>query len=101
MERWEPIPEQWGPLLRRLRRMTDRPVVVGEFGRRVDLPDRDRWLTTLADVSDVDATVYFDMDLTQRAWPDHHWLMDRPMRAVYAGLRRSRLTEPGRSTPGT
>ncbi len=88
---WEPIAEQWGPMLQRLRRMSDRPVLVGEFGRRVDLPARPAWLATLADVRGVGGAVYFDMDLTQHAWPEHRWLMSRPMRAVYAGLQGSRL----------
>ncbi len=92
-ERWEPLAEQWGPMLRRLARMTDRPVLVGEFGRRVDLPDRAGWLASLADVEGVDAAVYFDMDLPFFEWPGHHWLMDRPMRAVYADLPRCRRIE--------
>ncbi len=87
-ERWIPLAEQWGPLLDRYARMTRRPVLVGEFGRRIDLDQRDQWLATLADVRGVEAAIYFDMDLPFFESPAHHWLMGEPMRDVYASLPR-------------
>lgn len=89
-EQWTPLAEQWGPTVRRLERMTERPIVVGEFGRRVDLPQRDEWLASLGDVRGVSAAIYFDMNLTFFDWPGHHWLMGGPMRKVYASLPRCR-----------
>jgi hypothetical protein len=73
---------------------------VGEFGRRIDLADRDGWLATLSDVRGVEAAVYFDMNLPFFEAPSNHWLMDRPMREVFASLPRCRLirAEP-RATP--
>jgi beta-mannanase len=98
-ERWMPLAERWGPIMARLKRMTGRPVVVGEFGRRVDRRQRDTWLASLADVKGVRGVVYFDMDLTRFKWPQHHWLMDEPMRHVYASLTsRSRITSAQRET---
>lgn len=99
-EQWEPLAEQWGPTIRRLQRMTDRPIVVGEFGRRVDLPQRDEWLASLRDVRDVSTAIYFDMNLTFFDWPGHHWLMGGPMRQVYASLPRCKpLVHEPRETP--
>jgi hypothetical protein len=85
---WMPLAEQWGPLMDRLRSISRRPIVVGEFGRRIDLDDRDGWLRSLRDVQGVSAVFYFDMNLTHFEAPAHHWLMDRPMREVYANLPR-------------
>jgi hypothetical protein len=59
--RWEPLAEQWAPILARLERMTDRPVLVGEFGRRVDREGRDRWLASLAEVRSVLGSIYFEI----------------------------------------
>ena len=99
-ETWLPLAEQWGPIVDRLGRISRRPILVGEFGRRIDLPDRDGWLRSLRDVQGVAAAVYFDMDLPFFEAPSNHWLMDRPMREVYASLPRCRLirAEP-RATP--
>jgi hypothetical protein len=97
---WVPLAEQWGPTIRRLERMTSRPLVVGEFGRRIDLPDRDAWLASLRDVTGVSAAVYFDMDLPFFESPQHHWLMGGPMRKVYADLPRCKpLVQAPRPSP--
>ena len=82
-ETWEPLAEQWGPLLEPLRQMSAQPIVVGEFGRRIDLPQRAAWLASLRDVQDVSAVIYFDMDLTHFKEPAQHWRMNRAMREVY------------------
>lgn len=87
-ERWLPLAATWDPLIERLRRMSGRPIVVGEFGRRIDLPQRAAWLASLREVQGVAAAVYFDMDLTHFEAPAHHWRMSGPMRAVYRGLPR-------------
>ena len=99
-EEWMPLAEQWGPIIDRLGTISRRPILVGEFGRRIDLADRDGWLATLADVRGVEAAVYFDMNLPFFEAPSNHWLMDRPMREVFASLPRCRLirAEP-RATP--
>ena len=95
-----PLAEQWGPIIERLGRISRRPILVGEFGRRIDLPDRDGWLRSLRDVQGVDAAVYFDMDLPFFEAPSNHWLMDRPMREVYASLPPCRLIRAApRETP--
>jgi hypothetical protein len=99
--RWTPLADQWAPMLARLERMTDRPVLVGEFGRRVDRGDRDGWLASLAEVHGVLGSIYFDMDLTHFDPPAHHWRMDGPMRAVYAGLADERSTGIGVATAST
>ncbi len=99
-EEWIPLAEQWGPIIDRLGTISRRPILVGEFGRRIDLADRDGWLATLSDVRGVEAAVYFDMNLPFFEAPSNHWLMDRSMREVYASLPRCRLirAEP-RATP--
>jgi hypothetical protein len=96
--RWQPLAEQWAPVLTRLERSTDRPVLVGEFGRRIDRGERDRWLASLAEVRSVQGSIYFDMDLTHFIPPAHHWRMDGPMRAVYARLAGRSVAEYGPTT---
>jgi hypothetical protein len=87
-EGWLPIAEQWAPLIDRLGRMSARPIVVGEFGRRVDLPQRAAWLRSLEDVRGVAAAIYFDINLTQFERPGHHWRMNTAMRRIYSELPR-------------
>src|SRR3990172_3093968 len=99
-EVWVPLAEQWGPLIDRYGGMTRRPILVGEFGRRIDLDARDAWLSSLRDVRGVSAAVYFDMDLPFFESPAHHWLMGQPMRDVYASLPRCKpLVEAPEESP--
>jgi hypothetical protein len=99
-DQWIPLAEQWGPLIERLGRISRRPIMVAEFGRRIDLVGRAEWLATLADVRGVEAALYFDMDLPMFESPRHHWLMGEPMRDVYASLPRChRLVEAPAPTP--
>jgi hypothetical protein len=88
IEQWQPLPEQWGPIIDRLEHMTERLIIVGEFGRQVDLPQRALWLDTLGEVSGVAAAIYFDMNLTHFERPAHHWRMGQAMREAYRDLPR-------------
>jgi len=85
-EDWTPLADQWQPLIERYQQMTDRPIIVGEFGRRLDRTSRAAWLRSLAEVRDVHAAIYFDMNLTHFEEPAHHWRMGRRMRRVYRNL---------------
>lgn len=70
--------------IRRLRRVSDRPVIVGEFGRKVGLPDRLEWIRTLDDVRNGHIFMAFDIDLTELENVD--WTMTPAMRKSFAGL---------------
>ena len=78
-----PLPKAYAPRIRRMRKLTQKPILLGEIGSRA-LPDvcgRPEWLGTLADVEDVWGTCYFDVK-----HEDDDWRMSDEMTAVWDGL---------------
>lgn len=78
---WKPLNEAWRPAKRALRSVTDKPIIVGEFGRNRGAGERGQWIRTLDNVTGVWAALYFDMDLTQ--YGDRDVSMTRWMRRHY------------------
>lgn len=75
------IPEQWNPLIRACQQVSNKRIIVGEFGRRSDLPNRAAWLEGLGRVDGVAIANYFDMDV-----PSGSWSMTPNMRKLYGKL---------------
>ena len=79
---WHTLRKEWAPIIGAIRKRTDKPIIVGEFGRLAGLPKRGRWLRSLRNVSDVWAAIYFDMLLISEGVD---WRMTRWMRRQFAG----------------
>jgi hypothetical protein len=91
--RLRPLPVVWASTVRAIRAFTERPILVGEFGSNVECRQRAKWLASLADVGGVWGAIYFDLNLGVAGAPGgtmdvskHHWLMDPPMRKVFAEI---------------
>ena len=98
-QKWEPLAQRWGPLIDRLERITDAPIIVGEFGRRIDYRERPEWLDSLRAVRGVASVIYFDMNLTHHPYPMHHWRMDAAMRKVFKRLPKRKVRLERSSKP--
>jgi len=81
--RWAPLPRAWSRSIDELRRRSDQPIIVGEFGRARGTGGRRRWLRTLHRVEGVWAAIYFDIDMRSTEGALTDWRMTDRMRHIY------------------
>lgn len=73
---WQSLSKQWADPIDALRAITNKPIIVGEFGRLRGLPKRGKWIRSLRNVTDVWGAVYFDVEVPSEGvdWTMTNWM---------------------------
>ena len=79
--RFRSLRSQWRKPIANIRARTDKPIIVGEFGRKRGRPLRWLWMRSLRKVRGVWACVYFDIDM--RPTENVNWTMSPWMRREF------------------